>query len=55
MITLPLLLVVEHEWKLFFAYDNRDRLDIVGDMSIGDTKSLVGLHTMMAVLRVLVK
>jgi hypothetical protein len=55
MLTLPLLLVVEHEWKLFFACDRGDRLEIVGDMSIGDTKSLIGLYTVVAVLRVLAK
>ncbi|KAJ2891596.1 hypothetical protein MKZ38_000187 [Zalerion maritima] len=51
IITLPLLLVVEHEWKIFFACDRGDRLEIIGDMSIGDTKTLLGLYTIISVLR----
>ncbi|KAJ4215697.1 hypothetical protein NW759_009557 [Fusarium solani] len=51
IVSLPLVLVVEHEWKLFFAYDRGDRLEIIGDMSIGDTKSIIGLYTILAVLR----
>lgn len=51
VVTLPLVLVVEHEWKLFFAYDRGDHLEIIGDMSIGDTKSIIGLYTILAVLR----
>ncbi|KAH8662647.1 hypothetical protein BGZ61DRAFT_368597 [Ilyonectria robusta] len=50
IITLPLLLVVGHEWKIFFACDRGDHIDIVGDMSIGDTKNIIGLYTVMAVL-----
>ena len=43
--------MVEYEWKLFFACDRGDRLEIIGDMSIGDTKSIIGLYTILAVLR----
>jgi hypothetical protein len=55
VVTLHLLLVVEHEWKLFFACDRGDRMDVVGDMSIGVTKSIMGLYPVVAVLHGLVK
>ncbi|KAH6881068.1 hypothetical protein B0T10DRAFT_494742 [Thelonectria olida] len=51
IVTMPLLLIVEHDWKLFFACDRGDRLEIVGEMSVGDTSTLIGLYTIVAVLR----
>ncbi|KAH6983682.1 hypothetical protein BKA56DRAFT_483122, partial [Ilyonectria sp. MPI-CAGE-AT-0026] len=51
IITLPLLLSVEHNWKLFFACDRGDRLEVVGEMSVGDTNTLIGLYTIVAVVR----
>ncbi|KAK4443295.1 hypothetical protein QBC34DRAFT_362321 [Podospora aff. communis PSN243] len=51
LITLPLLLIVEHNWALSFACDRGDRLEVVGDMTLGETASLKGLYTLVAVLR----
>ncbi|KAH7123388.1 hypothetical protein B0J13DRAFT_566540 [Dactylonectria estremocensis] len=51
IVTLPLLLSVEHNWKLFFACDRGDRLEVVGEMSVGDTNTLIGLYTIVAVVR----
>ncbi|KAK5999123.1 hypothetical protein PT974_01512 [Cladobotryum mycophilum] len=51
VITLPLLLIVEHEWRLLFACDRGHRLEILEDLSIGDTKSFIGCYTVLAVLR----
>jgi hypothetical protein len=50
-ITIPLLLIVEHNWVLSFACDRGDRLEIVGEMTLGETASLKGLYTLIAVLR----
>lgn len=50
-ITIPLLLIVEHNWVLSFACDRGDRLEIVGEMTLGETASLKGLYTLVAVLR----
>ena len=48
-ITMPLLLIVEHNWVLSFACG--DRLEVVGEMTVGETASLKGLYTLVAVLR----
>jgi len=50
-ITMPLLLIVEHNWVLSFACDRGDRLEVVGEMTLGETASLKGLYTLVAVLR----
>lgn len=50
-----MLLFVEHEWKILFACDHETHLDVIGDMSIGDTKSIIGLYTIIAILRELAK
>ena len=51
IITLPQILTLEHDWKLFFGCDRGDHIDMVGDMSVGDTKNLVGAYTLLAVMR----
>jgi hypothetical protein len=51
IVTLPLLLSVEQNWKLFFACDRGDHLEVVGEMSVGDTNTLIGLYTIVAVVR----
>ncbi|KAH8907508.1 hypothetical protein BR93DRAFT_926528 [Coniochaeta sp. PMI_546] len=51
VITMPLLLIVEHNWVLSFACDRGDWLEIVGEMTLGETASLKGLYTLVAVLR----
>ena len=35
IVTLPLLLIVEHTWLLSFACDRGDKLEIVGEMQLG--------------------
>jgi hypothetical protein len=51
IVTVPLILVLGHQWKLLFACDAGDSLDILGDVPIGDTCTLLGLYTVVAVLR----
>jgi hypothetical protein len=51
LITMPLLLIVEDKWALSFACDRGDRLEIVGEMHLGDTANLRGLYTLVAVVR----
>ncbi|KAH6627541.1 hypothetical protein F5144DRAFT_576151 [Chaetomium tenue] len=51
IVTLPLLLVVEHEWRLSFAVDAGDAIDIIGDMHIGDTETVDSMYMIIAVLR----
>ncbi|KAJ9150176.1 hypothetical protein NKR19_g5320 [Coniochaeta hoffmannii] len=48
VITLPLLLITEHDWNLSFACDRGDRIEIMGDVTLGDTKSLKGVYTLVA-------
>lgn len=52
VITLPALLIVEHSWVLSFMCDRGDRLEVVGDMPVGDTTTLTGLYTLVAVVGV---
>jgi hypothetical protein len=47
----PLILILGNEWKLWFACDRGDGLEIVGGMLIRETPTLFGLYTIVAVLR----
>ncbi|OAA55140.1 hypothetical protein ISF_08061 [Cordyceps fumosorosea ARSEF 2679] len=52
IITLPLMLTLCQDWKLLFACDRGgEGLEILGDFSIGETSSLLGLYTIVAVLQ----
>ncbi|KXX78394.1 hypothetical protein MMYC01_205891 [Madurella mycetomatis] len=55
LITLPLILVVEHQWYLLFACDRGDHMQILGDIRIGDTSTLLGLYSILAVIREVAK
>ncbi|KAM3426250.1 hypothetical protein NHJ13734_009562 [Beauveria thailandica] len=50
IITLPLILIIGTEWKLLFACDRGGSLEILGNVSIGGTSTLLGLYTIVAVL-----
>jgi len=51
IVTLPLLLITGHDWKLMFACDRGDAIEIVGGVDIGNTSGLVDLYRLVAVLR----
>jgi hypothetical protein len=51
VVTLPVLLIVEHIWALSFVCDRGDRLEVVGEMHLGDTRTLTGLYTLVAVVQ----
>ncbi|KAB5511554.1 hypothetical protein GE09DRAFT_1209246 [Coniochaeta sp. 2T2.1] len=51
LITMLLLLIVGYTWVLSFACDRGDRLEIVGEMTLGETATLKGLYTLVAALR----
>lgn len=51
IITLLHILTLEHDWKLFFGCDRGDYLEMVGDLSAGDTKSLIGAYILLEVMR----
>jgi hypothetical protein len=51
VITLPVLLIVEHSWVLSFVCDRGDELEVVGDLPLGDTRTLTGLYTLVAVVQ----
>ncbi|KAF4946654.1 hypothetical protein FSARC_14144 [Fusarium sarcochroum] len=53
IITLPLMLVIENEWKLLFAYDRGDEIHIVEQIPIGSTGELKEVYRIIAVLRTL--
>lgn len=48
---LLLLLSVEYNWKCFFACDRGDRLEVVGEISVGGTNTLIGPYTLVAIVR----
>lgn len=50
IVSVPLILVLGNEWKLIFACDRGDRLELLGEVPIGDTSTLLGLYTIVAVL-----
>ncbi|EXK24397.1 hypothetical protein FOMG_18867 [Fusarium oxysporum f. sp. melonis 26406] len=51
IVTLPLLYIVGHDWKLSFASWREDRIEIIGSLVLGDTRTLLGSYTIVAVLR----
>lgn len=51
IVTLPLLHIIGHDWRLAFACWRGDAIEIVGDVMLGDTRGLVGMYTLVAVLR----
>lgn len=51
IVSLPLILVTEHDWKLSFACDGGDQIRIVGDMAIGGTKTITDVYKLVACLR----
>ncbi|KAL8346132.1 hypothetical protein RB598_000166 [Gaeumannomyces tritici] len=51
VVTLPLLLIVGHDWRLGFAVDAGGRIDIFTCMRVGGTDSIAGIYMIAAVLR----
>ncbi|KAH6964736.1 hypothetical protein EDB82DRAFT_578553 [Fusarium venenatum] len=51
IIAVPLVMVMEHQWKLIFAVGRGDAIDIVEDIRMGDTRNLPGLYRIIVVLR----
>lgn len=51
IVTLPLLLILEHEWRLSFAVDTGQSIKIFTDWAIGDTRTIAGTYMIVAVLR----
>jgi len=52
-ITLPLLLAKRHHWSLLFARDCEDHIEVIGELSVGDTGSLHGMYKLLSALRCL--
>ncbi|KAF2757383.1 hypothetical protein EJ05DRAFT_388421 [Pseudovirgaria hyperparasitica] len=52
-ITLPLLLVTDARWKLYFASDLRDEIRLIDAVDIGTTADIIGCYTILEVLRVI--
>ncbi|KAG5753494.1 hypothetical protein H9Q70_003894 [Fusarium xylarioides] len=55
IITLPLIIVMEHEWKLMFACDQANSIEIAEEINMGGTRDLVGLYRVIGILRELAK
>ncbi|KAJ5249556.1 hypothetical protein N7524_011872 [Penicillium chrysogenum] len=51
IITLPLLYIIGHDWKLSFASWRGERIEIIGSLVLGDTRTLLGSYTIISVLR----
>ncbi|KAF5025170.1 hypothetical protein F66182_2746 [Fusarium sp. NRRL 66182] len=51
IVTVPLLYIIGHDWKLSFASWRGDRIEIIGSLVLGDTRTLLGSYTVIAVLR----
>ncbi|KAK4137026.1 hypothetical protein BT67DRAFT_432735 [Trichocladium antarcticum] len=49
--TLPLILVHDHQWSLYFAVDRLDRIEICGALQIGMTDNLPNIYQLLTVLR----
>ncbi|KUI73353.1 hypothetical protein VM1G_09051 [Cytospora mali] len=53
IITLPVILVEKHHWKLMFICDREGSLEILDGLDIGNTESLIGMYSLVEVLRAL--
>jgi hypothetical protein len=54
LITLPVLLVVEHDWRVYFAVDRGSEgkgIEMVGPLRIGGTDTLMDMYVLLASLR----
>ncbi|ATY67157.1 hypothetical protein A9K55_000435 [Cordyceps militaris] len=51
--TLPLILVCDHQWSLYFAIDRLDRIEIRGPLQIGMTDHLTRIYPLLTVLGLL--
>ncbi|KAL2255957.1 hypothetical protein VTK26DRAFT_2427 [Humicola hyalothermophila] len=51
--TLPLILVHDHQWSLYFAVDRLVRIEVCGALSIGMTGSLANFYQLLTVLGLL--
>jgi hypothetical protein len=49
--TIPLIHVVGHEWHVSFASLHKNHIEIAEELSIGDTRTLLGLYQLVASLR----
>ena len=48
-----LLEVVNHEWRLYFAYDRGTSIVLYGPLSVGSTRDLIEAYILIAVLKVI--
>ncbi|RTE73158.1 hypothetical protein BHE90_012427 [Fusarium euwallaceae] len=51
MPTIPLIHVVGHEWHISFASFHGSHIEVAEELSIGDTRTLLGLYQLVASLR----
>ncbi|KAF1995585.1 hypothetical protein P154DRAFT_445088 [Amniculicola lignicola CBS 123094] len=52
-ITLPLVLVSDEHWKLMFAHDTEDSIQIIDAVDFGDTGDIIGCYKILVALRLL--
>ncbi|PSN58778.1 hypothetical protein BS50DRAFT_509817 [Corynespora cassiicola Philippines] len=52
-ITLPLILVSDEHWKLMFARDLENAIEIIDAVDFGDTRDIIGCYKILAALRLL--
>jgi hypothetical protein len=48
--TLPLILIHDHEWSLYFAVDRLDKIEVFGPMQIGMTDNLPNIYQLLTML-----
>jgi hypothetical protein len=51
--TLPLVLITDARWRLYFASDLTDEIHIIDAVDIGTTADIVGCYTILEALRVI--
>lgn len=49
-VTLPLLLVTGAQWRLHFASDLDDRIELIDAIGLGGTEDLLGCYTVLKAL-----
>ncbi|KUI71884.1 hypothetical protein VM1G_07471 [Cytospora mali] len=53
IVPLPMVVVTNHQWDLYFAHDNGSSIQLIGPLELGSTASLVQIYMLLASLRLL--
>ncbi len=51
LVSVPLIIIMEHEWSIYFACDKTTSITLYGPFSLGSTNNIVSLYALISSLR----